>query len=159
MIFPLDNTQYTVWAQLTGDNNQRVNIGVVYRPPTQTAAIDDLLYREINYQITRHQHTVIMGDFNLPDINWDNIDVQSYYTDRSGREQRQTSSEKFIELMQNNFLIQNVNEPTRLDNILDLVLSTEENLVQNVKVGEQIANSDHNIIRGEMNIAKKTRRK
>ena len=35
------------------------------------------------------------------------------------------------------------------------MLSTEENLVQNVKVGEHIANSDHNIIRGEINIAKK----
>merc|ERR1711915_469741 len=124
----------TVWAQLTGDNNQRVNIGVVYRPPNQTAEIDDLLYGEINYQITRNHHTVIMGDFNLPDINWDNIGVRSYYTGRDGdgRELRQTSSEKFIELMQNNFLVQNVNEPTRNDNLLDLVLSTEENLVQNV---------------------------
>ena len=72
----------TVWAQLTGDNNQRVNIGVVYRPPNQTVAIDDLLYGEINYQTTRHQQTVIMGDFNLPDINWDNIDVHTLYRTR-----------------------------------------------------------------------------
>ena len=57
--------------------------------------------------------------------------------------------------MHNNFLIQNVNEPIRLNNILDLVLSTEENLVQKVKDGEHIANSDHNIIRGEINITKK----
>ena len=120
---------------------------MVYRPPNQTAAIDDLLYGEINYQITRHQHTVIMGDFNLPDINWDNIDVHSYYTGRDGdeRELRQTSSEKFIELMQNNFLIQNVSEPT-------LVLSADENLFQNLQVGEHIATCDHNVIRDEINI-------
>ena len=104
---------------------------MVYRPPSQTAAIDNLLYGEINYLITRHQHKVVMGDFNSPNINWDNIDVHSYYTgrDRDGRELRQTSLEKFIELMHNNFLIQNINEPTRLDHLLDLMLSTEENLV------------------------------
>ena len=50
---------------------------------------------------------MLMGDFNLPDINWDNIDVISYYTERSrgGRGIRQTSSEKLIELFQNSFLM------------------------------------------------------
>ena len=152
-----NNKVETVWAQIRGENNQLVNTGVVYRSPDQRADIDDIMYGELNYQIARHQPTVIMGDFNLRSINWNNIDVRSYYTERNrgGRALRQTSSEKLIELMQENFLIQSVKEPTRQDSILDLVLSTDENLVQNLKVGEHIATSDHNIIRGEINIAKK----
>ena len=57
-------------------------------------------------------------------------------------------------IIQDNFLTQNVHEPTRGQNILDLVITTDENLVQNIQVGEHIATADHNVIRGEINIAK-----
>ena len=50
------------------------------------------------------------------------------------------------ELTQDCFLIQHVLKPTRYDNILDLVLSSEENMVEDLLVLEHLANSDHNII-------------
>ena len=56
---------------------------------------------------------------------------------------------------QNNFLIQSVNEATRLGNTLGLVLSAEENLVQKLQFGKHTAIYDHNIIRGQINIGKK----
>ena len=95
-----NNNLETAWAQMRGENNQLVSAGVVNRPPNQRADIDDIIYSELNYQIARHQHTVIMGDFNLRSINWNNIDLNSYYTEqkRGGRALRQTSSEKLIEL-------------------------------------------------------------
>ena len=88
-------------------NNQLVNTGLVYRPPDQRADIDDIMDGESDYQIARHQHTVIIGDFNLRRINWNNIDVSSYYPERNrgGRALRQTSLEKLIELLQEKFLI------------------------------------------------------
>jgi hypothetical protein len=38
-------------------------------------------------------------------------------------------------------------EPTRGDNVLDLVFSSEEEVIQDVKVGETFSNSDHNMVR------------
>ena len=38
-------------------------------------------------------------------------------------------------------------EPTREENILDLVVSTEENTIEDVQVGERFGSSDHQIIR------------
>ena len=40
----------------------------------------------------------------------------------------------------------NVHVPTRGGNILDLILSTEQNMVENVEVVESLGSSDHNSI-------------
>lgn len=47
-------------------------------------------------------------------------------------------------MIQDNFLYQLVDEPTREKNILDLVLTTNADLINNLKVGEPF--SDHNLI-------------
>ena len=38
-------------------------------------------------------------------------------------------------------------EPTRGSNILDLILTNEDNLVRSLKVGEHLGKSDHHVIR------------
>ena len=52
----------------------------------------------------------------------------------------------FLDMINDLFLIQNVNTPTRGDKILDLVLSSEKALVNDMEISCPIANSDHNII-------------
>ena len=49
--------------------------------------------------------------------------------------------------MDKNFLTQHVVEPTREENILDLVVSTEENMIEDVQVGERFGSNDHQLIR------------
>ena len=44
-------------------------------------------------------------------------------------------------------LSQHVNKPTRDDNILDLIFSTNETLIGNVIVGPEFSTSDHKIVR------------
>ena len=46
--------------------------------------------------------------------------------------------------IQDHFLIQYVLEPTRGGRVLDLVLSSQKQLVDNVKIQEPLGNSDHN---------------
>ncbi|KAF2344684.1 Endonuclease/exonuclease/phosphatase [Trinorchestia longiramus] len=53
-----------------------------------------------------------MGDFNLPHINWTTS-------------QSQAPGSKLIDLTSTNSLQQHVNEPTRGNNILDLVMTTD----------------------------------
>ena len=74
-----------------------------------------------------------MGDFNFAGIDWN----KSEFDD----------SDYFMKCVNDNFLIQCVNNEIRGKNILDLVFVSEENMVENLEVGELFDNSDHNIIR------------
>jgi len=74
-----------------------------------------------------------MGDFNYPDIDWDTM----YHNN---------SSSNFVDLVLDNFLNQHVNEPTRDKNVLDLVFTSEEAMIEDLEVKEHFSTSDHNII-------------
>ncbi len=52
-----------------------------------------------------------------------------------------------IEFLEENYISQMVSEPTRQNNILDLVITTQDNLVSNVTVGEHFGSSDHKLVR------------
>ena len=49
----------------------------------------------------------------------------------------------FVQTIEDCFYIQHVLSPTRGDAVLDLVLSTDPDLVSNVNVIDQLGNSDH----------------
>ena len=72
---------------------------------------------------SKHQ-ALIMGDFNYPGINWETLESDSM-------------SQGFFYLTQDYFLIQHVSAPTRNSNILDLVMTTEANMVETTQVIEQ----------------------
>ena len=76
----------------------------------------------------------IMGDFNHGHIQWNSLESV-------GRDDQQ-----FLLLIQNGFLMQHVLEPTRGWNVLDLVFSSPNELVDNVKICEPVGSSDHDHI-------------
>ena len=53
---------------------------------------------------------------------------------------------EFVKLINDCFLTQHVRNPTRENNILDLVLTTEADMVDDVFVDSPLSNSDHNIL-------------
>ena len=61
-------------------------------------------------------------DFNHPDISWED------------HTSRQAQSRRFLQSIDDNFLMQVVEEPTRKGALLDLVLTNKEGLVEDVKV-------------------------
>ena len=94
-------------------------VGVCYRQPNQEDGADEALYRQIG-AASCSQALVLMGDLNHPDICWrDNT---------AGHKQ----SRRFLECVDDNFLLQVIEEPRRRGAMLDLVLTKEE-LVGNVK--------------------------
>ena len=77
---------------------------------------------------------VLMGDFNHPNICWrDNT---------AGHRQ----ARRFLECVEDNFLLQVTEEPTRRGAMLDLVLTNKEGLVGNVKVKGSLGCSDHKMV-------------
>jgi len=75
-----------------------------------------------------------MGDFNFGEIDWIN--------NLGGSGQGQD----FLDVVGDSFLTQKVLAPTRGANILDLVLSSDPDIVENLVVGCPVANSDHNLL-------------
>ena len=53
---------------------------------------------------------------------------------------------------QDSFLIQHVLEPTRGENVLDIVLSSQKELMDNVKIHEPLGNSDHRQMHFDINV-------
>ncbi|PKU32048.1 dtw domain-containing protein 2 [Limosa lapponica baueri] len=75
-----------------------------------------------------------MGDFNHPNICWrDNT---------AGHKQ----SRRFLERVDDNFLLQVIKELTRRGAMLDLVLTNKKGLVENVKLKGSLGCSDHEMV-------------
>jgi len=78
-----------------------------------------------------------MGDFNYPNINW----LQQTVEDNINAD-----CKDFFNCCNDCFLTQHVSQGTRDNAILDLVFSSEPELVSNVKIIDNLGNSDHNMV-------------
>lgn len=126
----------SVWCKLLCNNNRDdLIVGVIYRSPS--ADVLEIKDIELAFIEAAKQQVLIMGDFNYPNINWDNMESD-------------VAGEKFFDLTQDLFLTQHVFSPTRGNNILDFVFSSEEGMVENLVVREHFSNSDHNVITFEL---------
>ena len=73
-----------------------------------------------------------MGDFNHRNIKWGTLQTTG------------VEDQKLLCLVQDNFLTQHVLEPARAERVLDIVLSSQREFVDNVVIQEQLGSSDHN---------------
>ncbi len=89
-----------MWVK-TADQSSKGHLAaaVCYRPPDQEEAVDKafLLQRQ---EVSRLRALVLMGDFNHPDICWDSGMA-------GGRQSR-----RFLESVEDNFLVQVIDGPT-----------------------------------------------
>ena len=81
-----------------------------------------------------------MGDFNHGNIQWDS------------QQSTVVEDQKFVCLVQDNFLTHHVLEPTRAAIVLDIVLSSQKEFVDNVVIQEPLGSSDHNQLHFNINI-------
>jgi len=75
-----------------------------------------------------------MGDFNRPDISWEDHTA------------RHSQSRRILQSIDDNFLMQVVEEPTRGGALLDLVLTNKEGLAENVKVRGRLGCGDQEMV-------------
>lgn len=119
-------------------NDTSLLIGAIYRCP---GAPDEYLSQVHDYlqSMTNSRTKIILtGDFNLPDINWDELTV--------GTKEKQ-SSEQLLDILFSFALLQIVKEPTRVQgntsSVLDLAL-VSGSLSTNISIDDGI--SDHKIL-------------
>ncbi|GAB0204868.1 mitochondrial enolase superfamily member 1 [Grus japonensis] len=126
----------SLWVRIKGRAGTGDTIvGVCYRPPDQEDQADELLpvYKQVG-AASHSQALVFMHDFNHCNICWrDNT---------AGHKQ----SRKFLECVDDNFLLQVIEEPTKRGAMLDLVLTNKEGLVRNVKLKGSLGCCDHEMV-------------
>jgi endonuclease/exonuclease/phosphatase family metal-dependent hydrolase len=125
-----------VWCNIrtkTGD----LIFGNIYHSPSSTQENHAKLRTLIDDSCSKgSRNVIIVGDFNMPSIDWEAW---------NGKSQRDTM---FIDTLQDQYLSQHVEEPTRYrfgqnPSLVDLVISSEEDLVSELKHLDPIGKSDH----------------
>ena len=121
----------SVWIKIAHNQGKKTVIGVIYRSPNSTRENNDRLINCIKE--IAHRELILMGDFNYPDIDWENISA--------GHE-----GSLFFNTVMDYFLYQHVRFPTREENILDLVLTSDLNMVNSIECVGKLGTSDHVLI-------------
>ena len=135
--------QEYIWLQIELGQGKRLLLGGIYRSPSskiENFEQMECMFREI---ITNKlSQVVILGDFNLKNIDW-NLN--------STKSNTKQIEHRFIECIKDLYLTQHIKEPTRYrkDNtpsILDLIFSNEENMIENIYYHAGLGKSDHLVL-------------
>ena len=112
-----------------------LSIFVIYRSPNSSRENDVSLCELMNRMRGRF---VAVGDFNFPGIRW-----ATGGSDAKGR--------AFHDIIEDNYLVQHVDEPTHISgNVLDLIISNEADVVREVRMEGRLASSDHEMIEADL---------
>ena len=131
----------SVWALINAGSDNRILVGNIYRSPNSSEENNSKLLEllALAKQQAKITHLLVMGDFNMPEIDYNDYSVAG--SDFS-------FPMRFFDLSQDLFLIQHVFEATRFrgdqtPSKLDYVFTNEENLIENLKYIAPLGLSDH----------------
>ena len=136
----------SAWCWIIEKGGQKILVGSVYRSGNDSAENDNLLLDKINEanELAGDNRLLILGDFNMPNINWEEWDLMRGAI---------RIEEQFLNTISDCFLHQHVREHTRFRNTqssrLDLIFTKEENDVKNIKLWQGAGLSDHAMVEAE----------
>ena len=108
---------------------------VIYRPPNYDGLAEkyvDLLIECLSLHATIAQSNIIVGDLNCPKIDWQNATCPA---DRISR--------LLLDFTVNTGMYQLVDFATRANNILDVLLTDDEQIITDIAADSPIGHSDH----------------
>lgn len=144
----IDNSfQESCLLEIALSKHEILLFGCIYRSPTKNDVMEinnDSLLALMKSLGTnkKYSHVCIIGDFNLPKINWDN-----WLTNKN----EQSLEVRFIEAIRDSFLHQHITEHTRcrgtdLPSTIDLLFTDEADQVSNIEYLPPLGKSDHSTI-------------
>ncbi|MEW8548552.1 MAG: reverse transcriptase domain-containing protein [Candidatus Thiodiazotropha sp.] len=132
----------SVWCRIDLTGSDKLLLGCVYRSPNSTMENNqELLNLFARISETNLSHVLIMGDFNVKEIDWK--------TNFSSTNMNETHfASLFLESVRDSFLYQHVREFTRYragdePSVLDLLFTNEENMINTINYKPGLGKSDH----------------
>jgi len=125
--------------------NHTWSVGCFYRSPNTSDDINNhKLLSSIAEQTSIADKLIITGDFNLPQIQWEDGIGICMTESRIGA----STEESFIKCLEENFLTQHVDQPTRYRenqaaNTLDLIITNMDTNITSIKYLSPLGKSDH----------------
>ena len=143
---PLDSFSEYLILEVFGKNKSRLILALIYRSPNCSTKNNELLLNLLeNLVKDKNDPIVILGDFNLPNIDWTNLYVNG------GNEESKQIGNKLVDWSLNNYMIQHITEKTRKrdkqESTLDLVFTNEDGLISDIRIEEPLGKSDHMLIK------------
>ena len=108
---------------------------VAYRPPDYSSESNTLFFSALDYLASNTGRVCLLGDLNLPDFEWELFLHPDSLLYNSA-----------ADLICNHGLTQLVDEPTRGDNILDVVLCSDVLSCDDIGYLPPLGSSDHSIV-------------
>ena len=118
--------------------SNRVRFFVIYRPPYYDNSAAEYIRRVIKCVATYESPrctNIIVGDINLPKINWKTLSCSN-----------DSFNWPFVSFLIESSYNQIIDFPTHDDNILDVVLTTDVNIVDHVRPDVPFGASDHAMV-------------
>ena len=134
----------TIWVGINITGCKSLYVGACYRPKIDDAVSLDELEASLTKITSKNNNIVLLGgDFNLPGWDWstNSIKPRSAYPGIHRR---------FGDILDENGLTQIVQEPTRLLNVLDLIITNRPSQINRTQILPGI--SDHEVVYTEFDI-------
>ena len=137
------NYESSAWCWIIEKGGKKTLVGSIYRStassPENNAKLLNLI--EKANEIVGDNRLLLLGDFNVPRINWEEKDL---------KQGARNIEINVLDTINDCFLHQHVREITRRRNeeesTLDLIFTKEEEDVKNIKVLPPLGESDHDIV-------------
>ena len=130
-----------IFCKIEEPDNDPYIVAVVYRSPNGTEEEADKLNELMNHVALKHKNNkmVIVGDFNFPEVDWNN---------EESSKNDQHKSTRFLTCVQSNYMTQLVTAPTHYrgsqnPTLVDLILTNEEEFVNDIKTYPPLGKSHH----------------
>ena len=138
-----DNFESSTWCWIIEKSGKKILVGSVYRSTSSTPANNKLLAKKIEKanEIAGDNRLLILGDFNLPKVDWVNDELKEGFDENEAT---------MFEVFSDCFLHQHVKKLTRFRNdessTLDLIFTKEEEDVKDIEVLPPLGSSDHGVV-------------
>ena len=126
-----------VWVQVKLKGNKTLLVSSFYMPHRNMTDVAELR-RSLDLAMdVKERHVIVAGDFNCPDIDWDSLSLQKEAQDKEVQQ-------ALLDLSVDFNLTQVQDKPTRENNLLDLIFTTNPSLIKSTANAPGI--SDHDIV-------------
>ena len=139
-ILQCESCPESVWCEINLQKNDTLILGSVYRSPNANPANNETINSFLmNLSARKPTHLLISGDFNYPEINWENGYSQTNEDHRAS---------KFLNTVYDSYLIQHVDQHTHFRSdqeptLIDLLLTNEEEMVNGIQYLPPLGKSHH----------------
>ena len=149
---PNDNFPCSIFCNIKTNNNETFFLALVYRSPNNSLEENDNMVASLHSCLSKinpiSDKILILGDFNLPSIDWEQETCTNEETHINF---------KFLNCIQEHYLTQFINKPTHFrgeqnPTLIDLILSNDRDFVFNIHHSAPFGLSHHSVISFSLNI-------